>query len=388
MIPITKFNNTRVVAVVAISDSPIFFTSFLFYYTKIELSNYGVVVMRCRKKLTYEERVVIEKLYNKGVPVKVIADTIDVTFQSVYRELKRGIYDRLTSEFETVEAYSADIAHQDHEWQSSSKGSDLKLQNDYEFVSFVEDMIVNKKYSPAAVLGYIKNNNLKFKTQISLSTLYNYINDGIFINITKADLRFKGKRKRPYNKIKTLKQNRYGKSIEQRPNEIKTRKEFGHWEMDSVIGTKKKGQALLVLTERKTRYELILKYDRTAAGVVKCINKLEKIYGPVQFRKMFKSITVDNGTEFAFTSELERSCRSRKLRTQLYYCHPFCSSERGSNENCNRLIRYWYPKGFDFTTVSDRDIHTLQDWINQYPRKLHNYRTSAELFSAEVGAFL
>ena len=206
--------------------------------------------MRCRKKLTYEERIIIEKLYSKGVPVKVIADTLDVSFQSIYRELKRGLYDRLTSEFETVASYSADIAHQNHVWKSSGKGSQLKLQNDYAFVSCIEDLIVQKKYSPAAALAYIRNNNLNFKTKISLSTLYNYINQGLFINLTKENLRLKGKRKRQYNHIKPLKKNRYGKSIEQRPKEIFSRSDFGHWEMDSVIGTKKKGQALLVLTER------------------------------------------------------------------------------------------------------------------------------------------
>ena len=342
--------------------------------------------MKRRNILTYEERIVIEKLYNKGVPVKVIADTLEISFQSIYNELKRGYYEKLTPEFETVSSYSADIAQQDHVWKSSGKGAPLKLQNDYAFVSFVEEMIVNKKYSPAAVLAYIKNNNLKFKTKISLSTLYNYINQGLFINLTKENLRLKGKRKRQYNRIKPLKKNRYGKSIEQRPKEIYSRSDFGHWEMDSVIGTNKKGQALLVLTERKTRYELILKYDRTAAGVVKSLDRLERMYGSVQFRQMFKSITVDNGTEFAYTNELEKSCKSRKLRTQIYYCHPFCSSERGSNENCNRLIRYWYPKGSSFDKVSDKDIYHLQSWINEYPRKIHNYRTAAQLFDSELSS--
>jgi len=342
--------------------------------------------MRCRKKLTYEERIIIEKLYSKGVPVKAIADTIEVSFQTVYRELKRGMYEKLTSEFETVSVYSADIAEKDHKWRSSAKGSQLKLQNDYAFVTCIEELIVHKKYSPAAALAYIRNNNLNFKTKISLSTLYNYINQGLFINLTKENLRLKGKRKRQYNHIKPLKKNRYGKSIEQRPKEIYSRSDFGHWEMDSVIGTNKKGQALLVLTERKTRYELILKYDRTAAGVVKNLDRLEKMYGPVQFRQMFKSITVDNGTEFAYTNELEKSCKSRKLRTQIYYCHPFCSSERGSNENCNRLIRYWYPKGSSFDKVSDKDIYHLQSWINEYPRKIHNYKTSSELFEAELSS--
>ena len=323
--------------------------------------------MRCRKKLTYEERIIIEKLYSKGVPVKAITDTIEVSFQNVYKELKRGMYEKLTTEFEMVSVYSADIAEKDHKWRSSAKGSQLKLQNDYAFVTCIEELIVRKKYSPAAALAYIRNNNLNFKTKVSLSTLYNYINQ-------------------QYNHIKPLKKNRYGKSIEQRPKEIYSRSDFGHWEMDSVIGTNKKGQALLVLTERKTRYELILKYDRTAAGVVKSLDRLERMYGSVQFRQMFKSITVDNGTEFAYTHELEKSCRSKRFRTQIYYCHPFCSSERGSNENCNRLIRYWYPKGSSFDKITEKDIYHLQSWINEYPRKIHNYRTAAQLFDSELSS--
>ena len=141
--------------------------------------------MKSRKKLTYEERVVIEKLYNKGVPVKVIADTIDVSFQCIYRELKRGMYDKLTSESETVAAYSADIAQQNHEYRSSAKGLKPKIQSDPKLLECVEDLMGRHKLSPEATLKYIKDNNLKFETEVCLSTLYNYIRGGKVLNFSK-----------------------------------------------------------------------------------------------------------------------------------------------------------------------------------------------------------
>ena len=111
----------------------------------------------------------------------------------------------------------------------------------------------------------------------------------------------------------------------------------GRWTLLWEQGKSK--NALVVLTERKTRYEKIFKVkDHTAASVVKCINSLERKWGRL-FSEIFKTITVDNGTEFADCEGIEKKDKKGKKRTEVYYCHPYCSAERGSNENQNRMIR-------------------------------------------------
>ncbi len=176
-----------------------------------------------------------------------------------------------------------------------------------------------------------------------------------------------------------------GTSIEKRPVEIAERNTFGHWEMDCVIGKKGTKQTLLAFTERLTRYEIVFKMpDHKTSTVVRYVNKLEKRYGK-QFRKLFKSITVDNGVEFSDFKGLEKSIYGGK-RTSVYYCHPYTSCERGSNERLNREIRRLIPKGIDLSTISEKRIQAVETWINDYPREIFGYATSAEMFNAQLQA--
>ena len=102
------------------------------------------------------------------------------------------------------------------------------------------------------------------------------------------------------------------------------------------------------------------------------------------FRSTFRTITVDNGSEFSDCSGMERSRFGAGQRTKIYYCHPYSAYERGSNENLNKMIRRHYPKGTDFSRVSARRIREVQDWINGYPRGIFDYRSSNDLFSEEI----
>lgn len=231
----------------------------------------------------------------------------------------------------------------------------------------------------------IKRKNLNFSVTITKQTLYKYIYDGIFMRVTADNLAIKRKRK-SYHKIhRKAKRAAAGTSIEHRPADIDTREEFGHWEMDSVMGQQGKSKnALVVLTERKTRYEKIFKVkDHTAASVVKCINSLERKWGRL-FSEIFKTITVDNGTEFADCEGIEKKDKKGKKRTEVYYCHPYCSAERGSNENQNRMIRRHIPKGTNFDRKTKKDIQKVEDWLNNYPRPMFDGRSSQELYEEEM----
>ncbi len=340
--------------------------------------------------LTLTQRRSLETLLKAGVHKKQIAKQLGVCLATVYNEIKRGectqkaisyvdYWGDKHYKYKTI--YSADIAEGRYRLNQTTHGAPLKIGNDYEFVRYIEEQVLQKKQSPCAVLGRIKREKMPFRTNISKTTLYRYIRDGIFANITMKDVRLKRKR---YEKA-VIKRPPKGTSIEKRPVEVNERVSFGHWEMDCVIGKKFTRDTLLTFTERLTRYEIVMRMpNHRALTVVKFVNKLEKQFGK-NFRKVFKSITVDNGVEFSDFNGLEKSIYGGK-RTNVYYCHPYSSYERGSNERLNREVRRLLPKGTDFTKYTDEQIKQVEKWINDYPRQIFDFATSAEMFAAQLQA--
>ena len=138
---------------------------------------------------------------------------------------------------------------------------------------------------------------------------------------------------------------------------------------------RKKGtkEVLLVLTERKTRQEIIRKIrSKSQYCVVKEIDKIERKMGTKKFRETFKTITCDNGCENLDFEGIERSILTKRKRTKVYYAHPYSAWERGTNENANKLIRRFIPKGTDIGKFSHERIKMIEHWINNYPRRLFN----------------
>jgi IS30 family transposase len=343
---------------------------------------------RTYKQLTKTDRLRIEKWLKEGLPVKEIADKLRVHISTIYREIKRGQYERLDGKtWEHKIMYSPDIAEERYQNHLRDKGPDLKIGKDHAYAKFIENTIIDLDYSPAAALAKAKEEG--FGTEISIPTLYSYIKKGVFLNLTQKQLPRHGVKKNQYQKVKKeASRAPAGESIEKRPEEIATRAEFGHWEGDTVYSTKKMSgkSALFTLTERKTRQEIIIKIpDRRAGTIVKAMDKLEKKWGAKRFRSVFKSITFDNGSEFAAADELEKSCINKKTnRTKLYYAHPYSSYERGTNENENGMIRRKHPKGTDFDQVSEKELQKTENWMNNYPRGILGYRCSRDCFMEEL----
>ena len=334
--------------------------------------------------LTYTERLQIYSLRQAKVPIREIAVIIKKHVSTVYRELKRGSCTCLDAEARFVQSYSPDIAHQKFRENMAAKGPDLKIGVDHAYAEYLERRILQDGISPDAVLGEIKYKGIQFETCVSTRTLYNYIDKGLFRNLSNADLLRKGKYRKKKPK-KVSKRPPRGISIEQRSSEIGKRISFGHWEMDTVYGpVGGHKRTLLVLTERLTRMEVIRPIaDRTARSVVKALNSIERQYS-TSFPHIFKTITVDNGSEFSDVYALQNSPYARKPRTSLYFCHPYCSSERGSNENANSIIRRYIPKGRDLSLHSSRDIVYIQNKINTMPRKVLGYSTAQEEFEKYI----
>lgn len=335
------------------------------------------------KNLTRTQRLQIETLFNAKMHKKEIAERVGVCIRTIHYELKRGAYEhtKRINDFWTgihlrkAAKYSCDLAQQRYEINCTSKGRPLKVGKDFAFIHYIEKRCNEERLSPCAVLGQIKREKMPFETNISKTTLYRYIANGIFANL-KIE-----KRKQKYKHV-VIKRVSKGTSIEKRPKEVLYRKTFGHWEMDCVCGSTK--SVLLVLSERLTRKEIIFKMKaQTSKSVVACLNKLERHYGR-KFKKIFRSITMDNGSEFSDYAGIEKSIFGKNKRTVTYYCHPYCSSERGTNERLNREIRRLIPKGSNLSKYTNADIQHVEDWVNNYPREVLKYATSAELFEREL----
>lgn len=342
--------------------------------------------MRTYKTLTWNDRLKIAAWQAVGTNPKVMAEKLGVHFTTIYRELKRGQYEHLNGDDWTTEMrYSPDKAEERKQENLRAKGAGLKIGSDRAYAEYLEYMIRVEKYSPAAVLGKIKVEHLQFDTTISKPTLYRYIDQGIFLTLTNKDLPVKrNKTPNQHKKVKAAKPPR-GTSIEKRPEEINARITFGHWEMDCVEGAKGTKSTLLVLTERLTRYEIVRKMkDKTAASVVKALNGIEREYGAALFRILFLSITVDNGTEFSDVIGIQTGISGKTERTATYYCHPYSSWERGSNENQNKMIRRHYPKGCNFDGVTPAAIKKMESWINHYPREIFGWHSSYDLFKVHL----
>lgn len=331
--------------------------------------------------LTYIDRQKIEALCKAGHTQSEIAAQLDFARSTICREFRRGLVTQLDGRTYTFySAYSADKAQQDAEQQMTAKGAPLKVGHDYALVEHIERRIIHGHYSPRAVVDEIAQNGLAFETRISEKTIYNYLDSGLFLQLKRKHLpRGQYKRKKQATQKRAACVNVLKPSIDDRKALINSRLQFGHWEMDTVVGKAKgKNAVLLVLTERLTRYEIVRKIHRKQAQyVTRAIDALEHDLGD-SFRRIFRTITVDNGPEFSDYDGL-----TKHGRVKVYYCHPYSAWERGSNENCNAIIRRWVPKGLNITKVTHKQIEFVQDWLNDYPRRIIG-TTARKAFEAEL----
>ncbi|WP_019412363.1 IS30 family transposase, partial [Paenisporosarcina sp. TG20] len=285
----------------------------------------STTTIRTFKHLTAFDRGKIAALHDEGKSMQAIAHTVGCDKSTIYRELKRGTVTQMKSGRTMFETYFPDTAQRIYEENRKSCGAKIKLDNAIEFIQFAETKILEDKWSPDAVCGFVERHSLFNGAIVCTKTLYNYIELG-FIGVKNIDLpmkvRLNTKKKRCRKNKRVL-----GRSIEERPDEVALREEFGHWEIDTVIGKKSQDNVLLTITERKTRKEIIVKIEgKTSDAVSTAIKEIRNSYGS-QFQNIFKTITADNGSEFA-----ELGFTFDKEKTEVYFTHPYTSSERGTNE--------------------------------------------------------
>ena len=334
---------------------------------------------REKKHLKEKERYQIEALIKAKKKTKEIAEIIGCSRRTIEREKKRGSVKQITSEYEYITVYKADVGQRLHEERAQNKGRPLKIGYAHEYARRITELITVEKYSPdAANAQYAKENG--GKRVVCTKTLYNYIRDGLFYGLGEEVLpRGKRKNRHAVRHRRVALNNPTGTSIEERTAEINERREEGHWEMDTVVGGPKTKACLSVLTERKKNLELVFKLPgKTKACVVQLLDRLERKLGPVRFREVFKSITCDNGCENLDAAGMERSLFSNKKRTTIYYAHPYSAYERGANEAANVMIRRFVPKGSDIGNLSRQDVKSIAHWMNHYPIRKLDYASAFE----------
>lgn len=320
------------------------------------------------KHLTKEERYYIEQRK---------ANVIGISLRTLGREMGRH-HSTLSREIRR----NTDI---DYKFYSGIRAQTLAVeriqvvQNATKKMSTISDTVrmalfklLQDRSSPEQICGRLKR---EFKIRISYSTLYRYIHEDklsggkLYLNLRHG--------KKKYRK-KLNKENAYAvvnkKRIEQRPAVADAKQEAGHWEIDTIFGLDQKS-FLLTLSDKATKFEIVRKIANKEAATV--LAEIEKI---MAFTLLpFKTITSDNGTEFAEHKQMEKVTGA-----DFYFANPYSSWERGLNEHQNGLIRDFYPKKTDFREISDEDIAKVEMNLNNRPRKALGFLTPAEAMFAYV----
>lgn len=315
-----------------------------------------------------------------------LAMMIGTTVSNIYEIIKAGLITVRDYEYRERIEFSATVAYQKRTKKSVESNSSKRLVAK-DFIN----LVIKEFRSPyninsidEIINDFKRNRTSEIEGMITIctSTFYNYAKQGKIENFSRNELPMIRKDK---NERKEGKTDSKGTSIEERPFNPDDRTEFGHWEGDTIVGSNKieHSGAVLTLVERKTRFQITIKmYDRKADTVYKAIKKIKKKYPELKdfkLKDIFKSITFDNGVEFSKWEDIEKY-----LNTKTYFAHPYCSCERGSNENGNKLLRLFLPKGCNINEYDDDYVMRANELINTKIRKILGYKSSLELFFIEL----
>ena len=330
------------------------------------------------KHLTFQERCFIEiRLKDKWSAYK-IAKVINRPINTVLNEIRRGtvIQIKLGNK---VDRYFDEVGHRVYTENRENSKSKYKILKCKKFLYFVNEKVSKDNWYLDACFGdSIINNRFQRSEMVCTKTLYSYVDLG-FMNVKHSDLPIKlriNKKKRVSRSSKI----KLGRSIEERDKSIDTKEEFGHWEIDTVIGSKSnKDNVLLAIVERNTLNSIHRKIkSKTANAVLSEIIKLKNEFGS-KFSEVFKTITSDNRLEFSSLSKIENFSD-----TKVYFTHPYSSFERWCNERHNGLIRRFIPKGKLISKYDIDEIAYIEDWCNTLPHRKLNYKTPQELFNNQL----
>jgi IS30 family transposase len=321
--------------------------------------------MKYYYQLTMVQRYQIEALIKEGVSKSCIAKSMSVHRSTIYREIKRNSIDG---------EYKAEYAQIATRLRYQKKKKNLRFTKEHKKYILTH---LKEGWSPEQISGRMELDGL---SRLSHETIYRFIYKEIRKGKKLGEyLRHKN---RKYKSRKGIYEYRgkisRAKPICQRPAAVENKERIGDFEADTIIGKNHK-EAIVTLVDRHSKFTLMQKVvSKEAFDVSRAILKLLK---PLQ--GIVKTITSDNGKEFAYHQEIER-----KLNAFFYFAEPYKSWQRGLNEHTNGLIREYIPKKTDFSNVSNRDIVTIQDRLNHRPRKVLGYKTPYEVFFGKIAEWI
>lgn len=339
----------------------------------MDIQNY-TTEHRKGQHLLAEERHEIEVRLKDGWSPYRIAKHLGRAYNTIKKEIARGTVYLYKGKVGRYKAKAGEEQYKENRRNSRRQYKRLQVAA---FIDYVEYWF-SKGWSLDASAGKALESGKFHQGQtVCTKTLYNYVDAGL-IGIKNIDLPEKLKRNTKREKVRKNKRI-LGDSIELRPESVELREEFGHWEVDTVIGSKCEDEPCVVtLVERKTRNSIWIKAENhTADSVQSAIQSVVNYFGSMA-SSVFKSVTGDNGSEFARLAELVSQ------GTSIYFTHPYSSWEKGTNECHNKLLRRFIPKGVSMRGYSADDIAYMADWANTLPRKILGYRTPDELFEEEL----
>ena len=309
--------------------------------------------------LTIEERACIAQYYKNGLKISEIAKLIKRNKSTISRELKRNPSKN--------EGYNAIGAQRKYNKRRKKCIRHKVLENKllYEFVTFG----LSQYWSPDQIV-----NKLPEPLSISISTIYRAIDNKMFDEVVASRLRRYGKNlKRQLHKTKNICYDFSSvRTIHERPKEVETRDEFGHWELDTVVLRKECGCHIATFVERKTRYAIFVKIkDRKAKTMADAIIEKLSVFPDYAV----KTLTVDRGLEFTDWKRVEE-----KLHTKVYFCDSYSPWQRGTNENTNGLLRQFFPRRKLLPQINEESLVFAQNMINNRPRKVLNYSSPHQIF--------
>ncbi len=309
------------------------------------------------KHLTFEERQFLYRLKKKGKSNSEIAELIGRHRSTVGRELDRNSGHR---------GYRPLQAQRLADERRLASRRPHKMEN-FEVHQYVQDKL-EKYWSPDQIAGRVRCDFPRTRWRwLSRQTIYDWINS--YSPEWQTWLRRGGRPPEKRGKLTDCVR------IDGRPDVINRRRRFGDWEGDTIVGNGRRS-ALLTLVERKSGYARIGRVDSMKSERTMCVAKRRMKDLPNRLRR---SMTFDNGKEFA-----EHQRLSRSTGMEVYFCDPYASWQKGTNENTNGLLRQFFPKGTDFTQVSHHEVAHVEQLINERPRRRLGYRTPAEVLEKHL----
>lgn len=313
------------------------------------------------KHLNQKEQFYISQRLQAGANRKQIASDLGRHASTIGREIARN-KEPSTGFYSGVAAAEKSKLRQ---VMAERKATVITLISSRAYYTILEEL--QKRSSPEQIADILSN---EIGEPISHQAIYNYIwHDKVAGGKLYLQLRRKGRRYRYAKKYAKVLINGK-KSIEIRPLKLALLQSFGNWEIDTIFGKDQKS-FLLTIVEMGTKYTIIRKIANKEAATVKA--KIDQIKAETGI--VIRTMTSDNGGEFA-----EHAALSAAYNFDWYFCHPFCSGERGLNENTNGLIRDFLPKGTDFNLISNEEILEIQNNLNSRPRKALKFKRPVRVF--------